>query len=68
MFPRAALWMFDISGEHYFVVLGPGQPSAGGPKMDGRAVTSLGVVKISRLTSRLWRSARSGGDLIQQQC
>ena len=32
-----------------FVILGPGRPSAGGPRMDRRAVTSLGVVKISRL-------------------
>ena len=38
--------------------LGPGRPSAGGPRMDCRAVTSSGVVKISRLTSRLRRSAR----------
>ena len=30
--------------------------------MDGRAVTSSGVVKISRLASRLRRSARSGPD------
>ena len=29
--------------------LGPGRPSAGGPRMDRRAVTSSGVVKISRL-------------------
>ena len=41
--------------------LGPGQLSAGGPRMDRRAMTSPGVVKISRLALRLWRSAR--GDL-----
>ena len=29
--------------------LGPGRPSAGGPRKDRRAVTSPGVVKISRL-------------------
>ena len=38
---------------HTFVKLGPGRPSAGGPRMDRRAVTSLEVVKISRLVSRL---------------
>ena len=27
-------------------ILGPGRPSAGGPRMDRRAVTSSGVVKI----------------------
>ena len=43
-----------------FSQLGPGRPSAGGPRMDGRAVTSLGIVKISRLASRLRRSARRG--------
>ena len=42
--------------------LGPGRPSAGGPRMDRRAVTSLGVVKTSRLASRLRRSARRGPD------
>ena len=42
------------------VVLGPGRPSAGGPKMDRRAVTSRGVAKISRLASRLRHSARRG--------
>ena len=31
--------------------LGPGRPSAGGPRMDRRAVTSPGVVKISRQIS-----------------
>ena len=40
--------------------LDPGRPSAGGPRVDRRAVTSLGVVKISRLASRLQRSARRG--------
>ena len=34
---------------NFLSVLGPGRPSAGGPRMDRRAVTSLGVVKISRL-------------------
>ena len=45
-----------------FLILGPGRPSAGGPRMNRRVVTSLGVVKISRLTSRLRRSARRGPD------
>ena len=45
-----------------FDILGPGQPSAGEPRMDRRAVTSPGVVKISCLASRLWRSARRGPD------
>ena len=45
---------------HICLQLGPGRPSAGGPRMDLRAVTSLGVVKISRLASRLRRSARRG--------
>ena len=40
--------------------LGPGRPSAGGPRMDRRAVTSPGVVKVSRLASHLPRSARRG--------
>ena len=40
--------------------LGPGRPSAGGPRMDRRAVTSPGVVKILRLASRLRRSAGRG--------
>ena len=40
------------------LTLGPGRPSAGGPRMDRRVVTSLGVVNVSRLASRLWRSAR----------
>ena len=39
----------------YFVYLAPGRPLAGGPRMDRRAVTSPGVVKISRLASRLRR-------------
>ena len=43
-----------------FMRLGPGRPSAGGPRMDRRAVTSPGVVKISRLALRLRRSARRG--------
>ena len=43
-----------------FNVLGPGRPSAGGPRMDRRAVTSPGVVKILRLASRLRRSAGRG--------
>ena len=42
------------------VRLGPGRPSAGGPRMDRRAVTSLGVVEISHLASRLRRSAWRG--------
>ena len=44
------------------ITLGPGRPSAGGPRMDRRAVTCLGVVKISRLALRLWRSAPRGPD------
>ena len=44
------------------VVLGPGRPSAGGPKMDRRAATSPGVIKISRLASCLRHSARRGPD------
>ena len=40
--------------------LGPGRPSAGGTRMDRRAVTCPGVVKVSRLASRLRRSARKG--------
>ena len=46
-----------------FQRLGPGRPSAGGPRMDRRAVTSLGVVKISCLALRLRRSVRRGPDL-----
>ena len=45
-----------------FILLGPGRPSAGGPRMDRRAVTSAGVVKILRLASRLRRSAQRGPD------
>ena len=45
-----------------FDQLGPGRPSAGGPRMDRWAMTSLGVVKISRLALRLRRSARRGSD------
>ena len=37
--------------------LGPGRPSAGGPRMDRQVVTSLVVEKFSRLASRLQRSA-----------
>ena len=44
----------------YFGLLGLGRPSAGGPRMDRRVVTSQGVVKVSRLASRLRRSARRG--------
>ena len=40
--------------------LGPGRPLAGGPRMDCWVVTSPGVVKVSRLASRLWCSARRG--------
>ena len=43
-----------------FIALGPGRPSAGGPRMDRRVVTSLGVVKVSRLALRLRRSAQRG--------
>ena len=31
-----------------FYILGPGRPSAGGPRMDCRVVTSAGVVKVSQ--------------------
>ena len=44
----------------YFLLLGPGRPLAGGPRMDRRVVTSLGVVKISRLALHLRRSAWRG--------
>ena len=47
---------------YFFMELGPGRPPAGGPRMDRWAVTSPGVVKISRLASRLRRSARRGPD------
>ena len=40
-----------------FSQLGPGRPSAGGPRMDRWVVTSPGVVKVSRLASN---SARRG--------
>ena len=43
-----------------FMQLGPGQPSAGRPRMDCRVVTSLGVMNVSRLGSRLRRSAQRG--------
>ena len=46
--------------------LGPGRPSAGGPRMDRWVVTCPGVVKISRLASRLQRSARRSDPLIQK--
>ena len=46
----------------YLLLLGPGRPSAGGPRMDRRTVTSPGVVQIWRLASRLRRSARRGPD------
>ena len=46
----------------YLNRLGPGRPSAGGPRMDRQAVTSPGVVQIWRLASRLRRSARRGPD------
>ena len=37
----------------FLPTLGPGWPSAGGPRMDRPAVTSPEVVNISRLVSRL---------------
>ena len=43
---------------NFFYKLGPGRPSAGGPRMDRQVVTSSEVVNVSRLASRLWRSAR----------
>ena len=43
-----------------YVTLGPGRPSAAGPRMDRRAVTSSGVVKISRLTSQAGRASYGG--------
>ena len=42
--------------------LGPGLPSASGPRMDRLAISSPGVVNISRLASRLWRSAQREPD------
>ena len=50
---------YPITCTIFYVQLGPGP---GGPRMDRRAVTSLGVVKISRLALRLRRSARRGPD------
>ena len=47
-----------IGDSRILIELGPGRPPAGGPRMDCRAVTSSGLVKISRLASRLRRSAR----------
>ena len=44
--------------------LGPGRPSAGGPRMDRRVVTSLGVIYVSCLASRLRRSARWKTNLV----
>ena len=44
-------------------MIGPGRPSAGGPRMDRRGVTSPRVVKVSHLASRLRRSARRGPQL-----
>ena len=55
--------MFYSTFSQFFIQLGPGWPSAGGPRMDRRAVISLGGVKISCLTLRLRRSARRGPDL-----
>ena len=46
--------------DKFLKLLGPGQPSAGGPRMDRRVVTGPRVVKISRLASHLWRSAWRG--------
>ena len=47
----------------FLSILGLGRPSAGGPRMDRRALTSSGVVNISRLASRLRRSAWGGPDI-----
>ena len=55
---------YPITCTIFYVQLGPGP---GGPRMDRRAVTSLGVVKISRLALRLRRSAQSGPDPIACQ-
>ena len=41
-----------------FYPQGPGRPSAGGPRMDRRVVTSSEVVNVSRLASRHQRSAQ----------
>ena len=53
---------------YQFIKLGPGRPSAGGPRMDYRAVISLGVVKFSRLASRPRRSARRGPHILPRGC
>ena len=45
----ATSWKLVAISEN-LLQLGPGRPSAGGPRMDRRAVTSPGVVKISRLS------------------
>ena len=55
--PTFSLQLKDIQSKHlkgnsvpacnFLPQLGPGRPSAGGPRMDRRAVTSLGVAKIS---------------------
>ena len=50
------------------IILGPGRLSAGGLRMDRRAVTSWGVEKISRLASRLRRSARRGPHILPREC
>ena len=50
----------DITFVAIFVALGPGWPSASGPRMDRRAVTSSGVVKISSLTSQAGRAGYGG--------
>ena len=42
-----------------FPLLGPGRPTAGGPRMDRQAVTSLGVVKISRFAPVALSSERN---------
>ena len=54
--------LLQITALGIYTTLGPGRPLAGGPRMDRWAVTSSGVVKISRLTLRLRRSARRGPD------
>ena len=53
-----------ISTNQAFWFTRPGQPSAGGPRMDHRAVTSLGVLKSHASLSAC--GAQLGGDLIQQ--
>ena len=43
-------WARSLSIKYkHFISLGPGRPSAGGPRMNHRAVTCPGVAKISRL-------------------